>query len=278
MKQLDADNNALEGGIVSESANLDTLQIVDTEIKGNLIGKKVNDTVIFNPKKAFGDATKIAGFLRIDYEDATNLDCNFECTIVSVQRRTPAELDKTLFELVFPGCDIETVEQFREKVESDLEKNYQNTARNILVPKLKDYILGKCKMALPEEFLKKWYLKQNEKLTAEQLDTEWKEVCNDVKWTTILQEMASAHNIQVDDNEVFDAAKEEVRMYMQYYYNITNFPEESIISLTEKNLEKEGEYDRVSNRTLNQKVVNKILEMIDVEEVYLPYNEFVNIK
>ena len=62
--QLDAEGNLLEGGISSNDVAISLEYMADEDAKKKFIGAKKDDVVVFNPAKAFANATDLASMLK----------------------------------------------------------------------------------------------------------------------------------------------------------------------------------------------------------------------
>src|SRR5690606_31982262 len=81
LKQLDAEGNALEGGIVN-TASVRTDLVDDKKIKKTLIGLKKDDELNVDLKKAFKNASDISRILGIQDEEAASLEnTTFKLTV-----------------------------------------------------------------------------------------------------------------------------------------------------------------------------------------------------
>ena len=273
IKQLDADGNLLEDGIEAKDAFIRVASIVDEEIKKTFIGKKKEDVFTFNPKKAFQNDAEISSLLKIEKADAENLDCDFQITINQIRRVIAAELNADLFEKAFKEEGITTIEQFRERIQKDLETNNNTYQRAKFQEIARKYMIDKYAPTLPEEFLKRWLVETDKDLTTEKLEDMWNDYRKSFQWQLILDKIANDNDIKVEENDVVEKAKDEVRMAFSYY-NMSNIPEETLNSLAQSKLEKEDQWRRYASMVVEDKVVEKIMEMVNVEEVTVTEEQF----
>ena len=71
--------------------------IKDDEIKNLFIGKSVNDSVVFDLKKAYPNDTEIAGILHKKKEEVAELEGNYKFTFNEINRFFPAEVGSGTF-------------------------------------------------------------------------------------------------------------------------------------------------------------------------------------
>ena len=102
LRELGADGNAKEGGIVVEGAVLMPEYIKVEDQKKLFDGAKVGSVVTFNPKKAYPDNdAEITSLLKIDKQKAAELESDFTYLVTEVQRFVKAEVNQELFDGVF---------------------------------------------------------------------------------------------------------------------------------------------------------------------------------
>jgi trigger factor len=273
IRQLDPDGNLLEGGIVAETAFIRIASIVDAKTKKKFVGKKKEDKVVFNPKTAMQNATEIAGLLRIEKTEAELLDCNFEITINQVRRLLPVEVNADLFEKVYPGQEITTEELFRARLIEDLEKSNSIAHQNKFMETARKYMIEKFNPKLPEEFLKRWMVDNDKSMTPEKIEEVWDDYRKTFQWQLIVDKIAKENELKIDEADIIEKAKDEVRLAFSYY-NMTNIPEETLTNLAKSKLEKDGQYHRYASMAIEDKVLEKIREMANVEEIAISAEKF----
>src|SRR5690606_24409483 len=121
LKQLGADGNELEGGIVN-TASVRTDLVDDKKIKKSLIGLKKDDTVTIDIKKAFTSAADIARTIGIKEDEVEALtNTQFRLTVKNVNRLEEAELNDEFYTKVFGEGVVTSEAEFREKVKGEVE-------------------------------------------------------------------------------------------------------------------------------------------------------------
>lgn len=181
--ELDKQGNEKEGG-VQTFVSFETVNVKDEEILNSIVGKKAEDTVVFNMGKAFS-AAEIERTLRIDTAAAKKFKSDVRLTISGCSRITPHAVDAELFERVLPGEKIDNEEAFRKAIGKQIERANAEQSEMLYVNQVRKALLNQFDAELPEAFLKRWILSRSkdDKLTAEQLDAEWAEkYLPGIKW------------------------------------------------------------------------------------------------
>ncbi|MDA3927867.1 MAG: trigger factor family protein, partial [Prolixibacteraceae bacterium] len=91
--QLDSEGNILEGGASVEMALISIDVIKDKDINKSFLGKKVEDEVIFDIKKAYPNNTEIGYLLNIEKEAAEAIEGDFKITIKEINIFVAAEVN-----------------------------------------------------------------------------------------------------------------------------------------------------------------------------------------
>ena len=190
IEAVDNDGNVLPGGPSVEDTSLGIDIIKDKKIKKEFIGKNLNDTIDFDLKKAFPNDTEIAGILHKKKEEVAALGADYRFTIKEISRFYPAQLGKELFDRIFGEGVVNSEEEFMKKIEDEIVINLKRESDFKLMMDIKNLAMEKTDFQLPEEFLKRWLLRVNEKSTQEQIEKEFDSFRKDLKWQLIRNKIA----------------------------------------------------------------------------------------
>jgi trigger factor len=206
--ELDSDGNVVEGGISNESRLLLSV-INDEDVRKSFLGKKAGESVDFNPVKTIPNLTEVSSMLGIDSKRAMHLESDFRFTISEITRVETAELNAEFFEKIFPEKGITDEQEFRKAVRDDSEKAFAENSNHYFMHSVKDKLLEIIPMNLPDEFLKRWLVENNEgRLSAEEVEKDYPKYIEAMKWQLIENRMIKEFEIQVPDQELKDAVKD----------------------------------------------------------------------
>lgn len=173
VEELDKAGNVVEGG-KSTYVNF-KLEVVKEESRAAFMGKKAQEKVVFNPKKAFGTA-EMQNILHLSDEEAKAFKADVEFTLSGCSNITPAELNEEFFEKMFPGQGIKDEAAFKKAVSKEMEKANNEQCQIIYCNQVRDALIKAFDAPMPEAFLKRWILSRGEKdITAESLEANWNE-------------------------------------------------------------------------------------------------------
>ncbi len=211
--ETDATGNVTENGVTKDNSVL--VKYFSEKFRKNLTGKKTNDILNLQINQAFDDkeAETILADLGLTKEDGNRF---FNMLITKVGMVEKAALDEEFFLAAYPNNDnIKTEADLRNEIKADIEKYYEQSARNQIHDQIYHYMLDHVKMEFPENFLKRWLQTGGEKpKTAEQATEEYPSFVNQLKWTLISTKLAADNKIEVLPEDIRNFAKMQLFSYM----------------------------------------------------------------
>jgi len=217
LKQLSADGSVFEDGITN-TASIRLDQIKDKKVKAQLIGLKKGDVIKFDIQKAFeNDAAKVAGLLKIEEDEAADLKSDFELTVKNVNRLEESDLNQEFFDKLFGEGTVTTEEEFTKRITEEVEGMMAQDSDRRLQNDLYNLVMDKVTFELPDDFLQRWLLATNEKLTQEDLDKDYVNFAKNLKWTLIENRIMKDNTIEIKYDEVFALAKQRLDAQFRMY-------------------------------------------------------------
>ena len=210
--ETDKDGVDVEGGITKDNSLL--IKYFAEKTRKQLMGKKKDDTVVVQLKKAFEEKELeiIVGDLGISKSDS---DKYFKLLITKVGLIEKAPLDETLFLATYPNQAIKTEEEFRAALKKDIEGHYEQQAKNQIHDQIYHHLIDHTKMEFPVPFLKRWLQKGGEKQrTEEETEKEYPVFQDQLKWTLISSQLTIDHKIEVVAEDLKNFAKQQLMSYM----------------------------------------------------------------
>jgi trigger factor len=262
-----------ENGIKSENTTLSIDIIKDEKIKKHFIGKEVNDEIEFDLRKAFPNDFEIAGILGKKKDEVADISGKFRYTIKEINRFEPAQIGQELFDKVYGEGVVNSEEDFRKKVEDEIVTNLKRESDYKAMLDVKKLVLEKTDFSLPEEFLKKWLLKVNEKTNEEQIEKEFDSFKNDLKWQLIRNKVAKENEIKITEEEL-QAEAENITRYQFQQYGLFYATDEQIGNYAKEMLKREEEAKRIAEKILEEKAIEKLKEVIKLEDKKISAEDF----
>ena len=273
IEAIDKDENPVAEGITVENTSLGIDLIKDDEIKKQFIGKSINDTICFDPKKALPNDIELAGLLKMKKEEIAGLDGNFRFTITEISRFYPAVPGKELYDKIYGEGVVSTEEEFKKKIEEEIVTNLTREGDFKLMQDIKKLALEKTHFQLPEEFLKRWLLRINEKTTEEIIEKEFDSFRNDLKWQLIRNKVAKENEIKIREEELQKEA-ENITRFQFRQYGLFYATDEQISNYARETLKREDDAKRIADKILEEKVLVLIKELVKIENKSVTAEEF----
>jgi len=272
--ELDENGEPKNGGIVAENVFVSPQLFQDEEIKSRFTGAKVGDVIKFNPKKAFANDHEVAHLLKIKHEDIEGLNSEFNFKISKINTFIPAEINEDLFKKVYgEETEIKTIEDFKQKVKEELQTNLKYSSEYKFLVDVKEKLISQAGIKLPEEFLKRWLLETNKKVTKEQIDQEFDQFKKDLQWTLIKNKLIKENEIKVSEEDIREMASEMAKMQFRQY-GMFNVPDEYLENYANSIFKNEEEKQHMIERKGEEKVLGLIKEKAPAKSHKVSQKEF----
>ena len=274
-KELDEVGNVIENGITNK-ASLSLEFIKSKTIKKSLIGLKKDDELTIDIAKATQNLTETAAILAITKEEAEKLKSNFKFTLIGISRVEPAELNEELFEKIYRGDAVKTEEELRIRIKKDAEISFLQESQKKFMSDAVELLIKEAKIELPDEFLKKWLLTTNEKITAEQLVSEYQMYSDSMRWQLIENRLIIDNEIKVTEEEIKAYFKEFINKQLAQYGQEAT-PEDKLDEIAENLMKNKEEVKKVNDKIFDDKLYHHLETNFKVTKKDVTYEEFVKL-
>lgn len=273
IEALDADGNPVAEGIIADDTTLSIDIIKDKKIKKQFIGRAEKETIDFDLRKAFPNDFEIAGLLKKQKDEVTGINGDFRFTVNEVSRFHPAEIVQELFDRIYGEGVVSSEEDFRKRIDEEINTNLKNESNYKLSLDLKKLATEKTEFSLPEEFLKRWLLKVNEKTTEEQIEKEFGTFKDDLKWQLIRNKVARMNDVKITEEELQKEA-ENIARYQFRQYGLFYATDEQVSNYAKETLKREEDAKKIADKILEEKVIELLKGMVKLENKTVTIEEF----
>jgi len=187
----------------------------------------------------------------------------------------PAEMTSEFFNMVYPGLDLQTEEDFREQVKKDAALSFTSETDKFLFNNITEALVKNTELPLPDAFLKRWLLDNNEgKYTPEEIETNYSSFSESMKWQLIENRLIKDNGIEVTDADI----RTYISTYMLRQINMNDLdPEmqkryESIIDTFMQNKE---QVQRINDQLYNGKLMDYFKANIILHPKEVTYDEYI---
>jgi len=272
--QLTEDGSELEGGIKAEQVIIAIDMMKDEEVKASFLGAKAGDVIVFDPVKAYDNKHEVGHMLNISHEEAEKLSGNFSFTVVEVLHFEKAEVNQDLFTKIYgEESGIATKEEFKARIKAEIEENFVQSSDYKFAIDSRDALLKEIQFELPEAFLKRWIKATNEKMTDEQIESDFDNFMIDLKWQLIKERIVKDNDLKINEEDVRALAKEMAAAQFRQY-GLNNVSDEHLENYAEHMLKNEEERRKLVSRKQEDVIVAAIKDKVTLDNQEISYEAF----
>lgn len=255
-----------------------SMRDVSEAMKPAMMGIKAGDKLEINVNELLEREGDRATLLKVKKEDLASIDPVFNATVVNVKTFMPAPLCQETYDKIFGEGKVTSEEEFDKAVGERLAENYRQEADYRLDKDIKDYLLKKADIALPEAFLKRWlYSINKEKFTMEDIEKEFDAFLADYRWQLVCDKLMEKFDLKVTDDDLKEAALGYVQ-YQYAMYGMSNIPAEFIQEAANKMLADEKQAQNLAENVAGQKVISTVKEKISLGKKTISVEKFRELK
>ena len=275
LRELDADGNAKEGGIVVEHVMLMPDYIKVDDQKKLFDGCKLGDTIVFNPRKAYPDNdAEVSSMLKIGREEVAEHEGDFSCYISEISRFAKAEVNQELFDSVFGEGTVKSEQEFRQKIADGLKGQLSVDSDFKFLTDVRKYMEEKVgQLTFPDALLKRIMLNNNKDKGEEFVEKNYEQSVKELTWHLIKEQLVAANDIKIEHDDVLQAAKGAARAQFAQY-GMNNVPDEYLENYAKEMLKKEDNVQGLVDRSIDQKLIVALKNVVKLNEKKVSLDEF----
>ena len=277
IQQLDATGEIDASGISNE-ATVSIDSIKDKKFQKQFIKIKADDILKLNVKEVFTNKADLAAMLKVSQGELENLESNqFQFKVIRINRLAPAELNKDLFDKVYPEKNVKSLKEFKAKIKEEAEKSFVMESDRMLKNDVVLYLVEKVKFDLPDEFLMRWLVKSSEKpLTLEQVKIDYPNYSKSLKWQLIENKILEDNDVKITNDDLISFTKDLVKRQMQQYGQ-ANTDDKQLSDIAENILKNEDERKKISNQLFDEKTLIIYKDLFKLNQKSISYDDFVKL-
>jgi trigger factor len=235
-------------------------------VQKELSGKKPGDKLRVNVFELEKESTEkyVRSYL-LNVEEDTEFNPEFELTIESISRVEPAAFDQEFFDKVFGEGKVSSEEEAIDAIREVTEQNLVSQSNSLFFRNLQIRTLEHTEIELPQGFLRRWLDSDRGEEKGPISDKEFERFLEGMRWSLIQNELAKAHEIKVEEEEIRAAARQQIMGYFGGQDTSWMTPD-MLGGLEERMLNDRESRNRFVDEILNRKVVEALRESGEVSE------------
>ena len=275
-EELDKDGNIKENGIKdTESFKMD--KVKNTDVKNELLGLKVNDSYVFNPIKAFEDESKVESILNLPKNSDANKS-DYKITLNDIQTIIPKELNEDFYKKVYPSDDIQTEEQFRERVKKQFPSLFQEHTDAIFYTEAMSKIVYEREFKIPDETLKNALLNHFPKdINNENIDMNYIYYKSSLIYVGFEDYLEKNYGFTVKDTDIKNYARYSILNQFGGFQNIDEKTSLWLDNYVEKMLKEKKQYSRIKDNITEIYTIRILKEKSKINMKDILYDDFVTL-
>lgn len=247
---------------------------VEGEAKSKFLGAKVGDQFDVNVNEAFTNESDRAYMLKVKKEELASLAPEFHVTVKEVKTFAPAEENQEAYDKIFGENQVHNAEEFDKAVTARLEENYKQESDYKLSKDLREYLVKKADIKLPEEFLKRWLFNINDgKFSKEEIEKEAPAFFEDFRWQMVRGYIMQKFDLKIEEKDVHEAAQAYVA-YQYASYGMGNVPEAILKDSVARVLQDENTSRRIVENVEATKVIEAVKGAVTLKAEKVSVEDF----
>lgn len=276
-----AENSDLLVTVSNEEAGIEheaKIAVTDFRTKTNqkkFLNKKVGDQITVATKGLFDDEHKLMNFTGLDHDAVHGLEVDVVVTIKEINVTENAELNQELFDKLFGEGVVTSVEQLKEKIKEDAERQFKGQADQKFMSDVYENLVETTSFDLPATFLKKWLQTAGETpMTPEQAEQEYNGSEKGLRFQLIEGKLMSQFDLQLDFEEIKQHTVKLIKDQLAQFGQAEP-DDKTVEDIVARVMSNQEEVKRISEQVMNEKVLALFNDKVKADTKEVSYKDFV---
>ena len=251
---------------------------VEGKAHAKFVGAKSGSKLTVNINEAFTNETDRASMIKVDKDKLAGIEPKFTVKVKTVKTFVPASENQETYDRLFGEDKVHNSDEFDAAVAERLTENYKQEADYRLSKDIRDYLVKKAGVTLPESFLKRWLIKLNEeKFTAEEVERDFPSFLEDFRWQLVREYLMDKFSLKIEEKDIHEAAEAYVA-YQYAMYGMGNVPQELIHDGAHRVMQDESQLRRIEENVEDQKVLAAVKGVVSITKKKITVEKFRELK
>ena len=264
---LDNGDMKIEGAYVG-------LISMNEEERKPFIGKKVGFKTQVNVNELYKTPAQRAAVLQVKENELEGIKPEFSLEITKIRKFAEPELNEEFFKMAFPAGEVTDEAGLDKFIDAQIGQELRRESDYLFTLQLRDYLVKKAALKMPEKFLKRWLFTINEgKFSMEDIDKDFDQFLKMFTWNYLQKHFIKQDNLSVTKEEALAEAKSLAAAQFAQY-GMPSAPEDMLAGYAEKILADKEQGQKIYEKLYEMKVVEDVKSKITVEEKSVSADEF----
>ena len=261
------------GDMKVEDAYVGLISMSEEERKP-FIGQKVGFKTKVNINELYKNPSQRAACLQVKENELEGINPEFELEITKIRKFAEPELTEEFFKMAFPAGNVKTAEEFEQFIDAQIQSELRRESDYLFTLQLRDFLLKKADLKMPEAFLKRWLYTINEgKFSMEDIEKDFDQFLKMFTWNYLQKHFIKTDGISVSKEEALSEAKALAASQFAQY-GMPSAPDDMLEGYAEKILADKDQGQKIYEKLYEAKVVEDVKSKIKVTEKAVSAEDF----
>lgn len=238
------------------------------------IGQKVGFKTQVDINELYKTPAQRAAVLQVKENELEGIDPNFSLEITKIRRFAEPEMNEEFFKMAFPAGNITSEAEFDKFIDEQIAGELARESDYLFTLQVRDYLIRKAGLKMPEAFLKRWLYTINEgKFTMEEIEKDFDQFLKMFTWNYLQKHFIKADNLSVTKEEASAEAKALAAAQFAQY-GMPSAPDEMLEEYAGRILADKEQGQKIYEKLYEVKVVDDVKSKITVTEKAVSADEF----
>ena len=238
------------------------------------LGKKVGDKMHVNINELYKNPAQRAACLQVKENELEGINPEFEMEITKIRKFAEPELNEEFFKMAFPQGNVTDEAGFDKLIDEQIAAELRRESDYLFTLQLRDYLVKKADLKMPEAFLKRWLYTINEgKFTMEEIEKDFDQFLKMFTWNYLQKHFIKADNLTVTKEEA-EAEAKALAAAQFAQYGMPSAPDEMLAGYAGKILSDKEQGQKIYEKLYEVKVVEDVKSKIKVTEKAVSADDF----
>ena len=261
------------GEMKVEDAYVGLISMSEEERKP-FVGKKVGFKTKVNVNELYKNPSQRAACLQVKEHELEGINPEFELEITKIRKFAEPELNEEFFKMAFPAGNVKTAEEFEKFIDAQIESELRRESDYLFTLEVRNYLVKKADLKMPEAFLKRWLYTINEgKFTMEEIEKDFDQFLKMFTWNYLQKHFIKADNLSVSKEEA-EAEAKALAAAQFAQYGMLSAPEDMLAGYAGKILADKEQGQKIYEKLYETKVVEDEKSKVKVTEKSVSADDF----
>lgn len=238
------------------------------------VGKTVGYKTDVNINELYKNPSQRAAILQVKENELEGIKPEFSLEITKIRKFAEPELNEEFFKMAFPQGNVTDEASLDKFIDERIGQELSRESDYLFTLQLRDYLIKKAGLKMPEAFLKRWLYTINEgKFTMEDIEKDFAQFLRMFTWNYLQKHFIQADKLNVTKDEATAEAKALAAAQFAQY-GMPSAPDNMLEEYAKRILADQNQSQKIYEKLFEVKVVEAVKSKITVTEKAISADDF----